>query len=153
MQHSLLIDNWTLQNVGELLRYGLDGESADDSVLRKVGKISALRKRQQTQSSSKLHGRLSNSSRGFSLLAFQNFRQQAQRAVGLKFFEIKIVAADAEVVNDVSDDAARHVARMPCKRDEAVGAERIGIVPMAAGGAKEFTADLAQSAFKLAAVP
>jgi hypothetical protein len=38
MQHSLLIDNWTLQNLGELLCYGLDGESADDLVFTEGGK-------------------------------------------------------------------------------------------------------------------
>ena len=42
-----------------------------------------------------------------------------------KFLEVKVVAADAEVFNDIGDDAARHIARMPGKGNEPVGAERI----------------------------
>ncbi|HUZ07710.1 MAG TPA: hypothetical protein VMV89_09510 [Candidatus Paceibacterota bacterium] len=43
----------------------------------------------------------------------------------LKSLEVKVVAADAEVFNNVGNDAARHVARMPCKGDEPVGTKRI----------------------------
>jgi hypothetical protein len=39
---------------------------------------------------------------------------------GSKFLEVKIVAADAKVCNDVGDDATRHVARMPGKSNEPV---------------------------------
>ena len=42
---------------------------------------------------------------------------------------------------------------MPGKSDEPVGAEGIGIVPVAAGGAEQFTADHAEAAFELTAVP
>jgi hypothetical protein len=45
--------------------------------------------------------------------------------VGSKFLEVKIVAADAEVFHNVGDDAARHVTRMPRKRDEPVGTKWI----------------------------
>jgi hypothetical protein len=45
------------------------------------------------------------------------------RGRGSESLEVKVVAADAEVFDDVGDDAAGHVARMPRKRDEAVGAE------------------------------
>lgn len=37
MPHRLLIDNWTLQNAGEILFNGLDGESAHDLVFTKAG--------------------------------------------------------------------------------------------------------------------
>lgn len=67
--------------------------------------------------------------------------------------EVKIVAADAEVFDDVSDDAAGHVAGMPGKRDEAVGAKWIRVMPVAPGGAKEFAANLTQTTVKPAAVP
>ena len=42
-----------------------------------------------------------------------------------KFLGVKVVATDAKVFNNVSDDAARHIARMPGKRNEPVGAKRI----------------------------
>ena len=45
-------------------------------------------------------------------------------------FKVKLVAADAEVFDDVGDDALRHVPGMPCKGDKAVGAERVGIMAM-----------------------
>jgi len=67
--------------------------------------------------------------------------------------EVEFVAADAEVFDDVGDDAARHVARMPRERDEAVGAKRIGVMPMTAGSAKECAADFSQTAIKLPTVP
>ena len=72
---------------------------------------------------------------------------------GSESLEVKVVASDAEVFDDVSDDAAGHVARMPCKRDETVGAERIRVMSMTPGGAKEFAADLTQTTVKLTAVP
>jgi hypothetical protein len=37
MPHNLLVDNWTLQNAGELICNGLDGESAHDLVFTKTG--------------------------------------------------------------------------------------------------------------------
>ena len=43
---------------------------------------------------------------------------------GSEFLEVEVVAADAEILNDVGDDAARHVSRMPRKRDESVRTER-----------------------------
>ncbi len=75
------------------------------------------------------------------------------RGRGSESLEVKVVAADAKVFDNVSDDAAGHVARMPRKRDEAVGAERIRVVPVAPGSAKEFAANLTQTALQLAAVP
>ncbi len=75
------------------------------------------------------------------------------RGRGSESLEVKVVAADAEVFDDVSDDAAGHVARMPRKRDEAVGAERVRVMPVASAGAKKFAANLPQTTVKLTAVP
>ncbi len=75
------------------------------------------------------------------------------RGRGSESLEVKVVAADAEVFNDVGYDAAGHIARMPCERDEAVGTEGIRVMPVAPGGAKEFAANLTQTTVKLAAVP
>ena len=47
-------------------------------------------------------------------------RLRHEQGGGSKILEVKIVAADAEVFNDVGDDSARHVARMPCKSNEPV---------------------------------
>jgi DNA-binding GntR family transcriptional regulator len=52
---------------------------------------------------------------------FHKVLQQLQAVHNSKFLEIEIVTADAEVFNNVGVDAARHVAGMPCKGDEAVG--------------------------------
>lgn len=68
-------------------------------------------------------------------------------------FEVEIVAVDAEILDDVSDDSARHVAGMPGERDQAIGAEGIRIVAVAASRANGFAANLTQSPVKLAAVP
>ena len=70
-----------------------------------------------------------------------------------EFPEIEVVAADAEVLNDVGDDATGHVARMPRKRNESVGSERIAVMPVASGRTKEFTANLTQTTVKLTAIP
>ena len=70
-----------------------------------------------------------------------------------KSFEVEVVPADAEVCDDVGDEAAGHVAGMPCEGDKAVGAERVGIMAMAAGSAEKFAADFLQAAFQLPAVP
>jgi len=54
------------------------------------------------------------------------FASTGSRFIGVRgseFPEVKIVAVDTEVFDNVGDDAAGHVARTPCKRDETVGAE------------------------------
>lgn len=71
---------------------------------------------------------------------------------GLEFSEIEFVAGDAEVFDDVGDDAARNITRMPCEGDQPLGLERIRVVPMTAGGAEQFTTDFAESPFQLAAI-
>ena len=71
----------------------------------------------------------------------------------LKFLEVKIVAADAEVFDDVGNDAARNIAWMPGEGDETVGAKWVGIVAVTARSAEKFAADFTQAAFKLAAIP
>jgi G:T-mismatch repair DNA endonuclease (very short patch repair protein) len=43
------------------------------------------------------------------------------RSRGSESLEVEIVAAEAEVVADVGDDAARHVARMSGESDQTVG--------------------------------
>jgi len=75
------------------------------------------------------------------------------RSRGSESLEVKVVAADAEVFDDVSNDAAGHIARMPRKRDEAVGAEGIRVMPVASSGANKLAANLTQTTVKLAAVP
>ena len=75
------------------------------------------------------------------------------RGRGSESLEVKVVAADAEVFDDVGDDAAGHVARMPRERDETVRAKWICVMPVAPGGAKEFATNLTQTTVKLAAVP
>jgi len=57
------------------------------------------------------------------------------RSRGSESLEVKVVAADAEIFDDVGDDAAGHVARMPRERDEAIRTEgRVkGFQPHAVG--------------------
>jgi hypothetical protein len=69
-----------------------------------------------------------------------------------EFPEVELVAGDAEVFNDVRDDAARDVTRMPGKGDETIGTKRIGVMPVTARGAEQFAADFAESPFQLTAV-
>jgi len=71
---------------------------------------------------------------------------------GLELAEEEFVASDAEVFDDVRDDAAWHIAGMPGKGDEPVGSERIGVVPVAARRAEQFAADCPEPPLQLAAV-
>ena len=66
--------------------------------------------------------------------------------------EIEFIPRDAEVFDDVCNDAARHIAGMPRKGDEAIGAEWIRVMPVAAGIAKVFATDFAEATFQLAAL-
>ena len=75
------------------------------------------------------------------------------RLRGLESLEVEVVAADAEVFDDVGDDAAGHVTGMPRKCDKPVGAKWIRVMPVAPGGANEFATNLTQTALQLAAVP
>jgi hypothetical protein len=72
--------------------------------------------------------------------------------VASEFSEVEFVAGDAEVFDDVRNNAARHVARMPRESDNAVGAERAGVMSVTAGVAEVFTADFAETTLQLAAV-
>jgi hypothetical protein len=68
--------------------------------------------------------------------------------------EIELVAGNAQVFDNVGDDAARHVTRMPSQGNQTVGVERVGVVAVAAGGgAHQFAADFTQAAFELSAGP
>ena len=75
-----------------------------------------------------------------------------KRKCDSEFSEIKFVAGNSEVFDDVCNNAPWHVARMPREGDDAVRAERIRIVAMAAGIAKMFAANLAESTLQLPAV-
>ena len=71
--------------------------------------------------------------------------------IGLELAEVEFVASDAEVFDDVRDDAAWHIAGMPGKGDEPVGSERIGVVPVAARRAEQLAADFPEPPLQLAA--
>ena len=66
--------------------------------------------------------------------------------------EIEFIPRDAEVFDDVRNDAARHIAGMPRKGDEAIRAKWIRVMPVAAGVAKVFATDFVEATFQLAAV-
>lgn len=72
---------------------------------------------------------------------------------GSKFPEVELIAGDAEVFDNVGNDPARHVARMPGEGDQAVGTKRIGVMPMTTRSAQKFTTDFAESPLQLTAVP
>ena len=69
-----------------------------------------------------------------------------------EFSKIEFVSRDTEVFDDVRDDAARHVARMPGKRDETIPAKRIGKMSVTARRAQQFTADFAKPPLQLTGV-
>ena len=75
-----------------------------------------------------------------------------EASISLEPAEIEFIARDPEVFEDVGNYAARHFAGRPGKGDQAIGAEWIGIMPVAAGVAKMQASDLAEAAFQLAAV-
>src|SRR5947199_8097177 len=69
-----------------------------------------------------------------------------------EFPKIKFIAGDAEIFNDVGDDAARHVARMPRKRDDPIRMKGIGVVAVTAPATEVLATDLPESPFKLPTV-
>ena len=69
-----------------------------------------------------------------------------------EFPKIKFIAGDAEIFNDVGDDAARHVARMPRKCDDAVRMEGIGVVAVTAPATEVFATDFQESPVELPAL-
>ena len=66
--------------------------------------------------------------------------------------EIELIPRDAKVFDDVGNDAARHIAGMPRKGDEAIRSEWIRVMPVAAGVAKMFATDFVEPTFQLATV-
>ena len=66
--------------------------------------------------------------------------------------EVKLIPREAEVLNDISNDATRDISRMPGKGDNAFRAEWIRVVSVAAATPHMHAANLAQSAFQFAAV-
>jgi hypothetical protein len=79
-------------------------------------------------------------------------KENARDLLTSEFSEVKLFACDAEVFDDVPNDAARHIARVPGKRDDEIRAEGIGIMPVAAGVAEVLAADFAQATLQLPAV-
>lgn len=71
----------------------------------------------------------------------------------LKPSEVELVACDAEVFDDVCDDAAWYIARMPCEGNQTIGTKRVGVMSVAAGSAKELTTDFTEAALQLTAIP
>jgi len=69
-----------------------------------------------------------------------------------EFPEVKVVSRDAEVFDDVCNDAARYIAWMPRERDESFRAKGIQVVSVAARGPQELATDLAEAAFQLPAI-
>ena len=63
-----------------------------------------------------------------------------------------MISRDPEVFNNVRNDAARHVAGMSRKGDEAIRAEWIRVVSVATSVAEMFATNFAEAAFQLAAV-
>ena len=76
----------------------------------------------------------------------------AGNVTGLELAEVEFVASDAEVFDDVRDDAAWHIAGVPGKGDEPLGSERIRVVPVAARRAEQFAADFPEPPLQLATV-
>jgi hypothetical protein len=72
---------------------------------------------------------------------------------GSEFPEVELIAGDAEVFDNVRNDTARHIARMPREGDEPVGTKRIGVMPVTASGTKKLTTDFTKSPLQLAAIP
>jgi hypothetical protein len=69
-----------------------------------------------------------------------------------EFPKIEFVAGDAKIFDDIGDDAARHVARMPRKRDDALRMEGIRVVAVTARTTKVLATDVPESSFKLPTV-
>jgi hypothetical protein len=66
--------------------------------------------------------------------------------------EIKFVACNSEVFNDIGNNAAWNVAWMPGECNEAVGAEGIGVMPVTASVAQMNAADFSETPLQLAAI-
>ncbi|HLX94469.1 MAG TPA: hypothetical protein VKU37_01860 [Verrucomicrobiae bacterium] len=80
-------------------------------------------------------------------------RQDAELQMRSESLEVKVVAADAEVFDNIGNYAAGHIAGMPRECDEAVGTEGIRVMSVAPSGTKKFTANLTQTTVKLTTVP
>ena len=69
-----------------------------------------------------------------------------------EFPKIELVAGDAKILDDIGDDASRHVARMPRKCDNAVRMEGIGVVAVTARATEVLATDVSESSFELPTV-
>jgi hypothetical protein len=70
----------------------------------------------------------------------------------LEFPEIKLVSGEAEVIDHIGDDTSRDITRVPRERDKSIGAEGIGIMPVASGAAQMDAANLFETTFQLTAI-
>ena len=70
----------------------------------------------------------------------------------LELPEIKFVAGNAEVFDDVGNNTARDIARMPGECNNSIGAKGIGIMPMASRVAQVDAANLLEAAFQLTTI-
>ena len=66
-----------------------------------------------------------------------------------EFPKIEFVTGDAEIFNDVGDNAARYVARMPRKCDDAIRMEGIGVVTVTASATEVFATNFPESPVEL----
>jgi hypothetical protein len=57
-----------------------------------------------------------------------------EKSICSKSFEVEIIARKAQVGDDISDDSAWDISRMPGKRNQSLRMERIRIVSMTAAG-------------------
>jgi len=62
--------------------------------------------------------------------------------MGSELFEVKVVAAESEILHDVSNDSTRYIARMPCESDQPIRMKRIRVMPMSAGNANKSASNL-----------
>lgn len=76
----------------------------------------------------------------------------AMPIIASEFSEVKLVARDTEIFDDVGNNAARNIARMPRESDDAFGAEGIGVMPVTSGIAQVHTADFTETTLQLTAV-
>ena len=66
--------------------------------------------------------------------------------------KVKLITGDAEVFNDIGNDAAWHISRVPREGDDSLRAKRIGIMTMTSGVAQVNAANLFQPPFQSAAI-
>jgi len=66
--------------------------------------------------------------------------------------EVKLITGDAEIFNDIGNDAAWHISWVPREGDDSLRAKRIGIMTMTSGVAQVNAANLFQPSFQSTAI-